>query len=156
MEEIKDEKPIVRASRTKRAIAYGIDYMNIIFLSCILMLYFNRYGFINLQIDTQQAFNINNLDDYTINFINILVMVVNFSYYFLQEGPMNGVTIGKRIAKTRAIRLDGDEFNPENAFFRSLCRLIPFEMVSIFFSQNKDCWHDWLTKTAVVDEHTIP
>lgn len=155
MEEITEEKPIIRASRIKRATAYIIDYLNIVFLGCLFILYFNRYGFIDLPMTEQGIIQFEKVEDYTINFINILMMAISFSYYFLQEGPLKGITIGKRIAKTRAIRLDGEAFNPENAFFRSLCRLIPLEVFSIFFSRNNDCWHDWLTKTAVVEEHKL-
>ncbi len=68
-------------------------------------------------------------------------------YYTLCEKLFKGYTLGKLISGTRAIRQDGGELTFKDAFLRSLCRLVPFEVFSGF---NELTWHDQWTKTMVV------
>jgi uncharacterized RDD family membrane protein YckC len=68
-------------------------------------------------------------------------------YYTLLEGGNQGRTIGKLMTSTRAVRLDGKPLTYTDALLRSLCRLIPFEVVS---GLGYAPWHDRLTKTTVV------
>lgn len=67
-------------------------------------------------------------------------------YYTVMEGSTQGRTLGKFITGTRAVSMDGTAITWKDAFLRSLCRLIPFEIFSGFGTP----WHDRLTKTLVV------
>lgn len=67
-------------------------------------------------------------------------------YYTFMEGSTQGRTLGKFITGTRAVSMDGTAITWKDAFLRSLCRLIPFEVFSGFGTP----WHDRLTKTLVV------
>lgn len=68
-------------------------------------------------------------------------------YYTLCEKLFKGFTLGKAITRTRAIREDGGELSFKDALLRSLCRCVPFEVLSGFSTLT---WHDKWTNTMVV------
>lgn len=70
-------------------------------------------------------------------------------YYTLCEKAFKGYTLGKLVTGTRAIREDGDELTFKDALLRSLCRLVPFETLSIWFGGGGP-WHDIWTRTKVI------
>jgi uncharacterized RDD family membrane protein YckC len=71
-------------------------------------------------------------------------------YYTLLEGS-KGKTLGKLITKTKAVQIDGSPLGYKKAFLRSICRFVPLEFISIFFS--KMMWHDQWTYTIVVKDN---
>ena len=73
-----------------------------------------------------------------------VLMVV---YYSVIEGSTKGRSLGKLITRTVAIRDDGGAITWRDAFLRSLCRIIPLEVLSAF---GGNPWHDTLTGTRVV------
>ena len=78
----------------------------------------------------------------------LLIAAINtIVYYTICEKLFKGYTIGKAITGTRAVREDGGELKFINALARSICRIIPFEVLSGFA---KRPWHDTLTGTMVV------
>jgi uncharacterized RDD family membrane protein YckC len=85
----------------------------------------------------------------------ILATIINYSfgavlqiiYYSTTEGFFDGKTIGKLITKCRAVMEDGSPLTFSTAFIRSLCRLIPFDGLSIFWGR---IWHDKISKSAVI------
>lgn len=79
---------------------------------------------------------------YIIGIFNHLV------YYTFCEKGFRGYTLGKAITGTRVIREDGEEITIKDAFLRSLCRLVPFEALSIWFGNG--LWHDTWTRTKVI------
>ena len=82
------------------------------------------------------------LATYLIAILNHLV------YYTIAEKAFRGHTLGKLITGTRVIREDGEELTFKDALLRSLCRLVPFEGLSIWFGLG--LWHDVWTKTKVI------
>ena len=79
--------------------------------------------------------------------LSYLIIIVNYLvYYTLCEKLFKGQTLGKLITGTMAIRTDGEELIFKDALLRSLCRLIPLEVLSGFGVP----WHDSLTHTMVV------
>jgi uncharacterized RDD family membrane protein YckC len=77
-----------------------------------------------------------------------LSSIVNYLiYYTFCEKVFKGVTLGKLITGTRAIRNDGNELSFKDAFLRSLSRIVPFEAFSGFGGHP---WHDQWTKTMVI------
>jgi len=76
-------------------------------------------------------------------FIYLLYVV----FYFFCEGASHGRSIGKLVTRTKAVKSDGSSISWEDAFMRSLCRLIPFDPLSAFAGHP---WHDELSKTKVI------
>jgi len=68
-------------------------------------------------------------------------------YYTMMEMLNKGRTIGKLITGTRAVTMDGKPLTWKTAFYRSLCRIVPFEVFSGF---GPAPWHDRWTGTTVV------
>lgn len=76
-----------------------------------------------------------------------VVGIFNYLFYYtICEKAFKGYTIGKVITGTRAIRTDGAELTFRDALFRSLSRLVPFEVFSGFGHP----WHDNWTNTWVI------
>jgi uncharacterized RDD family membrane protein YckC len=68
-------------------------------------------------------------------------------YYTMLEAINKGRTIGKLITGTYAVASDGKPLTWKAAFYRSLCRIVPFEPFSGFSDAP---WHDKWTQTVVV------
>jgi uncharacterized RDD family membrane protein YckC len=74
----------------------------------------------------------------------ILIIV---AYYTLFEFFAKGRTLGKMVTGTVAVREDGSNLTFKDAFLRTLCRFIPFEVFSAFGYRP---WHDTFTRTMVI------
>ena len=120
---------------------YGLSILTSIGVGVLLGLLFPDYMF-RLSEDPDSTTSIDIfLLTYAVGIINYLV------YYPICEKGFKGYTLGKLITGTRAIRNDGGELTFKDAFLRSLCRLIPFEVFSGFGGYP---WHDSLTNTMVI------
>ena len=87
-------------------------------------------------------------DDIDMLLLSYLIGIVNYLvYYTICEKGFKGYTLGKLITGTRVIRRDGDELTFKNALLRTLCRLVPFEILSAFGGHP---WHDTWTNTVVI------
>lgn len=73
------------------------------------------------------------------------------AYYTVMEG-LFGITIGKLCTGTRLVDEHGRPITFRHALLRSLCRLIPFNALSILMSDDKAVrgWHDSIPGTHVV------
>ncbi|QNP41930.1 RDD family protein [Lysobacter solisilvae (ex Woo and Kim 2020)] len=73
------------------------------------------------------------------------------AYYTLMEGAF-GFTLGKLVTNTRVVDEYGQPPAFRKAFYRSLCRLIPFNAFSLLMSddETRRGWHDSIPKTYVV------
>lgn len=80
--------------------------------------------------------------------IFLFLMFHYFGYYFIFETLTKGRTIGKLITKTRVVSTTSSEITIKHYAIRAICRLIPFEPVSIV--EGGEMWHDSLAKTKVV------
>lgn len=77
----------------------------------------------------------------------LVVGYVNYVFYYtVCEKLCNGYTLGKLITGTKAVRLDGTPLTFKDALLRSLCRIVPFEVLSGFGTP----WHDSWTNTTVI------
>jgi uncharacterized RDD family membrane protein YckC len=70
-------------------------------------------------------------------------------YYMLLEHKYQK-TIGKIITKTKVVNLEGEKALIGDIVSRTLCRLIPFDRVSFFFTRNG--FHDVISKTKVIKD----
>jgi len=78
---------------------------------------------------------------YLLSYFNFLI------YYTFAEKIFKGITLGKLITGTRAIRNDGGELSFRDAILRSLSRIVPFEA---FSALGRKPWHDSWTNTRVI------
>ena len=63
-------------------------------------------------------------------------------------------TVGKWITQTIVVDQNGEKPNHETIMVRSLCRLIPFNALSIIGFPART-WHDSISKTYVVDKKAL-
>jgi len=93
------------------------------------------------------------LDTSYINNISsfLLAVLTYIAYYTIGEGFF-GRTLGKLATRTIVLRDNRDKINFKDALLRSLCRCIPFEILSGFGYKP---WHDQLTRTMVVKKPDI-
>lgn len=122
------------ASRGIRFVNFFIDAIFVSILSNILETYI-----------LPTSLNIFGSNAYTIGAYLIWPYLLYLMYYAVMEGAA-GRTVGKFATATVVVRTDGNPLTFKDAFLRSLCRLIPFELFSGFGRP----WHDSLTKTTVV------
>lgn len=79
--------------------------------------------------------------------IYLITLFIFTTYYTLFEGLTKGRSLGKLITRTQAVYENGSPINFKAAFIRSLCRFIPFEILSILGGRP---WHDSISNTIVV------
>jgi len=77
----------------------------------------------------------------------VFLYLIYMIYYCFVEGASNGRSLGKLITRTKVVKKDNAPITWEDAFTRSLCRIIPFEPFSGFLGTP---WHDEISKTKVV------
>jgi len=82
-------------------------------------------------------------------FISAIVLI----YYNVFE-IFFSVTIGKLITNTVVVDRNGDKPTTDEILVRSICRLIPFEILS-FLSLPGKGWHDAISKTYVVKRKVL-
>lgn len=81
------------------------------------------------------------------------VSVVILLYYNLFE-IFFSVTIGKLITNTVVVDRNGNKPSTDEILMRSICRLIPFEILSFLGAPGKG-WHDAISKTYVVKKQVL-
>jgi len=81
-----------------------------------------------------------------------IAFFLNTIYYTILEAS-TGKSLGKYITKTTVIKADGTRPDMMNILGRSLCRFIPFDAFSFLGERG---WHDSISKTYVVEDHTLP
>jgi uncharacterized RDD family membrane protein YckC len=85
--------------------------------------------------------------------LDILFVVIAFTYYYFFE-YYTGKTIGKFLTKTRVLTDGGLKPSKKIIFIRTLCRFIPFEILSCF-NERAHGWHNTLSKTIVIPDSEI-
>jgi uncharacterized RDD family membrane protein YckC len=81
----------------------------------------------------------------------LLDIVPMAAYYVVLEG-LFGISIGKLVTGTRVVDERGRAPSLQMAVVRTLCRFIPFEPLSLAFSDDDQTrgWHDTLSRSCVV------
>lgn len=69
-----------------------------------------------------------------------------FVYYLLFEF-FTHTTPGKLVTRTKVV---AEDFSFGSILARSALRLIPLEPLTIFFNEEKLCWHDQFSKTKTI------
>ncbi len=134
---------IVQAGTAKRFANYIIDvivfYIVVFFLAIVVAI-----------IDPELLSWMEGTDAGT-NVLNSLVSLLLYGIIMgTTEALTRGRSLGKLITGTRAVHTDGSSINMQTAFWRGLCRAVPFEAFSALSSPSYP-WHDKWTNTYVID-----
>jgi uncharacterized RDD family membrane protein YckC len=131
--------PMEYASTGQRFLNFIIDVVLYhLFLVAIIFLIFL------LEAEDELAYF---LELFESDYIELFLILFYGIYMGLVEGLMKGKTPGKWITHTKAVFEDGTAINFNTGILRGMCRIVPFELVSIFGAQP---WHDKWTKTRVI------
>lgn len=82
-------------------------------------------------------------------FVTVIILI----YYNIFE-IFFSVTIGKLITNTVVVDRNGNRPTSDEILIRSICRLIPFEILSFLGAPGKG-WHDAISKTYVVKRRIL-
>lgn len=104
--------------------------------------------FINLVIYLSYYLNNSYTIDETKEERKLIVLTCLTMYYILSESIF-GVTIGKIITKTKVVGLSGEKPTIFQILIRSLCRLLPIDVIS-YLGWGSRGVHDIFSKTKLV------
>jgi uncharacterized RDD family membrane protein YckC len=135
------------ASQGQRVLNFIVDSLLIRFGLSYAFGFVLGYLFYTISTDMYTAFFFN--DDKVIAFLlnYILGAFIYVVYYTFCEKVFQGVTLGKLITGTKAIREDGQGLTFKDAILRSLSRVVPLEAFSALWAAP---WHDTWTQTMVI------
>jgi len=127
-----------QASLIVRFLNFLIDSILFALLSYLAVFLLARYN---------SAFKV-----YDIRFLRFAAFLIYFLYYFIFE-TLFSLTPGKLITKSKLVE-NNTFLKPSiiKIFIRTICRFIPLEAFSIFFSKNNLVWHDILSNTIVINK----
>ena len=130
--------------RTKQA-RQIVRFLNFLIDSIIFAIL--SYIIVSLLVRYHTAFQV-----YNVRFLRFTAFLIYFLYYFLFE-TIFSATPGKLITKSRLVE-NNTFLRPSilKIFVRTICRFIPLEAFSIFFTRNNLVWHDILSKTIVINK----
>lgn len=123
---------LMDASTGQRFVTWIIDYVCIVVFSGALGVVIGVLGLQSL------------LDGFAANLFGIFAMLL----YYIGLEAATGRTLGKMVAGTRVVRVDGSKPGVLTVLGRSCARFIPFEPFSAF--GGGQMWHDSLSKTRVI------
>jgi uncharacterized RDD family membrane protein YckC len=143
--EVTDE---ILASQGQRFINLLLDYVGQI---ALMMFVGVVVGVISVLTGNSQLANVfdnmNKLTEYAFTIILVLI------YYNLFE-IFTSRTFGKFITKTIVVDENGNKPEYQTIMIRSLCRLIPFDVLSFLGSTSRG-WHDSISRTYVVKKDLL-
>lgn len=76
------------------------------------------------------------------------ICIAFYIIYYVSFEVISGRTLGKVLTGTRVVTTGGLALSIPTALIRTLCRLLPFEPMSV--SLGETWWHDSLSRTQVV------
>ena len=134
-----------KANKGLRFLNFIIDYVSIILLT---MLFFGFIAIVIVIINPEsdiiyQLENINPLIDRVITVFFYVLLI------FLAEFLTKGRSLGKFITGTKVVMIDGSTPTTKDYFMRSICRIIPFDVLT-FLGENG--WHDKISNTTIVNK----
>lgn len=148
LQDIENEISAEPASVGARFWNFVIDYIVFYVLYIIMM---GSYGlYLALSNNVEAINNLQETETLTGNTFTdaLLGMAIYVAIMTLIEGVSKGRSIGKLITKTKVVKNeDASSITFKEAFLRSLCRIVPFEVLSGFGGYP---WHDRWTNTAVI------
>lgn len=82
--------------------------------------------------------------------LGLTIILIAFFLYFMFMEYKYQKTIGKFLTKTKVVMKDGRKPELNEIFYRTACRLIPFDRISFLFTKNG--FHDRLSNTTVIKD----
>lgn len=136
--EVKLFTPYADAGKQKRFLNYVLDlvFIGLLFIPVLFLV-----GFFGKLSGVEPA----DLEPYA----GIMMLLWIFIYYFFTEWLFKGKSPAKFITRTQAVNEQRIPVNATQAFYRSLCRFIPFDNFT-FLLLDKGL-HDQISKTRVID-----
>jgi len=128
-----DRGIIIPASQGRRLLNLLIDLTAYTVLYIIIFIIIDSFGY---------ALTPN--EQYAVTILTFL------GYYTLTEFAYSK-SLGKLVTRTKVIHRSGDELTFNQAFWRSVTRLIPFEILS-HGSNHPIGWHDKISRTIVIKD----
>ena len=135
------------ASHRQRFLNLLMDYVGQLFLYIFAFIIAGTIAQMNGNKDFMVNFVKNDIAQYT------FAACITLLYYNVFE-IFTSRTLGKYITNTIVVDDNGEKPNHEAVLIRSLCRLIPFEMLS-FMRIPARGWHDSISKTYVVNKNLL-
>lgn len=135
------------ASHSQRFLNLLMDYIGQLFLFLIAFVIVTAIAEANGNKDFMVNFVKNDIAQYT------FATCVALFYYNVFE-IFSARTLGKLITQTIVVDENGEKPNLEIILVRTLCRLIPFEILS-FIGMPARGWHDSISKTFVVNKNLL-
>lgn len=133
------------ASRLQRFLNWTIDGL------IITILWFVLFNLVVPYLIQMGIFDwMKNGETYNLTFT---ILIIYFLYYLILEGFFK-TTIGKLITRTKLMKPNGGQINFGNVITRTICRFIPFELLS-YLSKNPVGFHDSLSNTGVFGKKVI-
>ncbi|MBU2709230.1 RDD family protein [Zooshikella marina] len=81
-----------------------------------------------------------------------VIVIITFLVYFVPQEAIWGRTLGKLITQTKVVNRQGLKPNFFQVVIRTLCRLIPFDMLSFGSKNDRPVgWHDKIPRTYVIE-----
>ena len=135
------------ASHSQRFLNLLMDYLGQIFLYIIAFTIAVTIAQVNGNKDFMLYFIKNDIAQYT-----FAVCIILFYYNVFEI--FTARTVGKFITQTIVVDENGEKPHHETILVRTLCRLIPFEILS-FLGMPARGWHDSISKTYVVNKSLL-
>jgi len=140
----------VFASMGQRFLNYLLDaFMQFIFMVVLAIVSFIIGDLLGTKkpVEFVAKLDQNRIALYTVTYAMTLIYYNVFEILFAR-------TIGKFITGTVVVNEFGEKPSHENILIRSLCRLIPFNPLSVLMFGGRG-WHDSISKTYVVDKKAL-
>lgn len=83
--------------------------------------------------------------------ITLYQLIIMLLYFFISE-YFFGKTLAKKILKLKVVYSSKTKNKMLNIFLRTIFRLIPLDIFSIFFNVDALMWYDMLSRTKVIEE----
>ena len=135
------------ATHNQRFLNWFADVVVQVIFLFIILVFISAIALSNGNKEFMVSFVKNDIAQYTV------ATCISLLYYNIFE-IFSARTVGKFITQTIVVDEYGEKPNHETILIRSLCRLIPFEMLS-FITMPARGWHDTLSKTFVVDKRML-
>ncbi|OAV44814.1 RDD family protein [Lewinella sp. 4G2] len=142
-----DSRIIMIASKQRRAYAFALDLL--------FYFFFSTLTYWLMMVTLHQFLSAEALIFIDSHLPGLIYLLLYFLYYVISESLLSGRSLGKLITKTRAVRLDGSKISFTQVLKRSLCRLIPLELLSYFGDERPIGLHDRYSQTLVIEVGSV-
>lgn len=142
-----EQVPLKVASKEQRFVNFMFDQF--IMFIIFFFLFALMGGLISFFEGINGSSSLSSGQDLIVFFFFLFCLSTYVNYYIFFEYFADGKTLGKRITGTKVVKKDGSDPSFKDILVRTLCRYLPFEVLS-FLGASPDGWHDRISETIVV------